>query len=443
MQSENNTLMKINRMVNKNTARMKTYFLILMMAMSARLFSQPLQQLTLLQAYDLSQKNYPVVKQKDLIRQTASISIDNLQKGFLPQFSLSGQATYQSEVTKVPLSVPGFTIESPSKDQYKLVADISQLIYDGGVTNEQKTLQRLNAVVEDQKVEVDLYKLKERINLLYLSILYLDEQVKQVELVRKDIQTGIKRVDAQVQNGVAFKSNLNMLKAELLKTEQRAIEVKASRKGLVDALALFTGKEISETVQLEKPVSVASVTLNEITRPEIKLYSEQQKLIGQQDRFITAKNLPRASLFAQGGYGRPGLNMLKNEFDFFYIGGIRLNWSLGGLYTKKNEKEQVDINRKIVEVQKETFLLNTNSQLKQQQAEIDKLQQLISSDNEIISLRKSVTDAAKAQLENGVITANDFLKEINAEDQARQSLITHQVQLLQAQINYETISGRQ
>jgi len=422
---------------------MKTFFLILMMVLSARLFSQPLQQFTLLQAYDLSQKNYPAVKQKDLIRQTAYISIDNLQKGFLPQFSVSGQATYQSEVTKVPLSVPGFTIEAPSKDQYKLVADISQLIYDGGVIKEQKIVQQLNAVVEDQKVEVDLYKLKERINQLYLSILYLDEQVKQVELVRKDIQTGIKRVEAQVQNGVAFKSNLNMLKAELLKTEQRSIEVKASRKGLVDALALFTGKEISENVQLEKPVTAASVASNEITRPEIKLFTEQQKLIGQQDRFINAKNLPRASLFAQGGYGRPGLNLLKNEFDFFYIGGIRLNWALGGLYTKKKEKEQVAINRKIVEVQKETFLLNTNSQLKQQQAEIDKLQQLISSDNEIISLRKSVTDAAKAQLENGVITANDFLKEVNAEDQARQSLITHQIQLLQAQINYETISGRQ
>ena len=162
-----------------------------------------------------------------------------------------------------------------------------------------------------------------------------------------------------------------------------------------------------------------------------------------QDKLITAKNLPKAGLFAQGGYGRPGLNQLKNEFAFYYIGGIRLNWSLGGLYTKKKEKELVEVNKRIVEIQKETFLLNTNSQLIQQQAEIDKLLKLIASDYEIINLRKSVTDAAKAQLENGVITANDFLKEINAEDQARQVLITHQVQLLQAQINYQTISGKQ
>jgi outer membrane protein TolC len=407
------------------------------------LTAQELNTLDLQQAYDLSRKNYPVIKQKDLVKQTAAISIDNLQKGFLPQLTLSGQATYQSDVTKVPVSLPGLTIEPPSKDQYKLLADVSQLIYDGNTTREQKVLQQLNASVEDQKAEVELYKVKERINQLYLGILYLDEQLKQVDLVKADIQTGIKRLEAQVQNGVAFKSNLNMLKAELLKTDQRAIEVKASRKGMTDALSLFLGQPVSDNVQLRKPTAIAEVMATEVVRPELKLYSEQAKLISQQNKVINAKNLPKASVFAQGGYGRPGLNMLKNDFDFYYIGGVRFNWSLGGLYTKKKEKEQVEVNKKIVDIQKETFLLNTNTQLSQQQAEINKLQQLIVSDNEIIGLRRSVTDAAKAQLENGVITANDYLKEVNAEDQARQSLITHEVQLLQAQINYQTISGKQ
>jgi outer membrane protein TolC len=292
-------------------------------------------------------------------------------------------------------------------------------------------------------VQVELYRLKERINQIYLGILYLDEQARQVDIVKADIQTGIRRLEAQVQNGVAFRSNLQMLKAELLKTEQRTIEIKSSRKGLVDALSLFTGETLSEDVQLEKPVSTAITVGAEITRPEIRLYNEQSKLIGHQDKMIAAKNLPRASLFAQGGYGRPGLNQLKDEFAFYYIGGIRFNWSLSGLYTRKKDKELVEVNKKIVDIQKETFLLNTNTQLKQQQAEIDKLLRLIASDYEIIELRKTVTDAAKAQLENGVITANDYLKEVNAEDQARQMLITHQVQLLQSQINYQTISGKQ
>jgi len=422
---------------------MKKQLLLLLLIIPFRLFSQSLQKLSLEQAYDLSVKNYPVIKQKELVKQTAAINIENLQKGFLPQVAVSAQATYQSDVTKVPVTVPGFTIESASKDQYKLVADVSQLIYDGGITREQKAYQELNSKVEEQKVEVELYKLKERINQIYLGILYLDEQIKQVELIKADIQTGIKRIEAQVQNGVAFRSNLNMLKAELLKTDQRTIEIRSSKKGLLDALALFIGQPLNENVQLEKPVLTPVVISNDIARPELMLYSEQTKLIGQQDKLITAKNLPKASVFVQGGYGRPALNLLKNDFDFYYIGGVRLNWSLGGLYTKKKEKELVEVNKKMVDVQKETFLLNTNTQLQQQQAEIEKLQQLITSDKEIISLRVSVKEAAKAQLENGVITANDYLKEINAEDQARQALITHQLQLLQAQINYNTISGKQ
>jgi len=408
-----------------------------------QLAAQELKQLTLERSYELAKENYPALKQKDLVSQSADLSIENLRKNFLPQLVISGQASYQSEVTKVDIPLPGFTVPSPAKDQYKLLADVSQVVYDGGVTKEQQTTQRLNAAVEDQKIEVELYHLKERVSQLYLGILYLDEQLKQVDLVKADIQTGITRVEVQVENGVAFKSNLNMLKAELLKAGQRAIEVRASKKGLTDALSVYLGHTLTADIQLEKPITVITKDAETVTRPELKLYDQQSKLVDQQDRLIDAKNLPRASLFAQGGYGRPGLNLLKNDFDFYYIGGIRLNWSLGGLYTRKKEKALVEINKKIVGIQEQTFLLNTISQLKQQQSEIDKLTQLIESDKEIINLRAGVKEAAKAQLENGVITANDYLDEINAEDQARQTMITHQLQLLQAQITYQTISGKQ
>ncbi|MBS1655811.1 MAG: TolC family protein, partial [Bacteroidetes bacterium] len=274
-----------------------------------------------------------------------------------------------------------------------------------------------------------------------LSILYLDEQLKQVELVKQDIQTGIQKVDAQVKNGVAFRSNLDVLKAQLLQTDQHKIELNASRKGLVETLGLFLNQPLDEHVVLDKP-SVAAMADTKIDRPELKLYSDQAKMLGEQNKLIQAKNLPKASLFVQGGYGRPGLNMLKNDFSFYYIGGVRLNWSLSGLYTQKREKEIVKVNQQMVDVQKETFLLNTNTQLKQQQSEIDKLRQLVATDKAIIDLRASVKEAAKAQLDNGVITANDYLREVNAEDQARQTMITHELQLLQAQVNYQTLLGK-
>ncbi|MES2849363.1 MAG: TolC family protein, partial [Bacteroidota bacterium] len=398
--------------------------------------------LSLDKAYGLAKQNYPLIKQRELIKQTTNLTIDNLSKAFLPQASISGQATYQSEVTQIKIPIPGINIEPLSKDQYKIIADVNQLVYDGGVTKQQKNIQQLNDDVEQQKIEVELYKVKDRINQLFLGALFLDEQLKQVELVRSDLNTGIKRVEAQVNNGVAFKSNLNTLKAELLKAEQREIELTASRKGLIDVLGLFINQSLPENTILEKP-SVTTTIDNTVERPELKLFASQDKLLLSQNKLIAAKNTPKASLFAQGGYGRPGLNFLNNDFAFFYTTGLRLNWNLGGLYTKKNDKKLVEVNQKLIDVQKETFLLNTNTALKQQQAEVDKYRKLVSTDAAIIDLRLSVKEAAKAQLENGVITANDYLREVNAEDQARQSLITHNIQLLQAQINYQTTAGKQ
>lgn len=398
------------------------------------------QTLTLDEANDLARKNYPLIRQQELIRKTADLHISNLAKGYLPQLSLNGQVSYQSDVTRVDVPIPGIKIEAPEKDQYKLTADVNQLIYDGGVTRQQKEMQLLNAAVEGQQVEVDLYKLKERINQVYLGILYLDEQIRQVELIRQDLQTGLKKIQAQVKNGVAFRSNANILRAELIKTAQRRIELVSTRNTMIETLSLFLRTPLSRETVFQKPsVRASSDTL--ISRPEIKLFSDQSALLGQQNKLIRARNLPRTSLFFQGGYGRPGLNMLKNEFDLFYITGVRLNWSLSGLYTKRNDKQLVSVSRQIVDVKKETFLLNTSADIRKQQNEILKLQQLIGTDKEIIDLRGSVTMAAKAQLENGVITASDYLREVNAEDQARQTLIAHEIQLLQAQIGYQTLLG--
>lgn len=400
-------------------------------------------RLTLEQAYDLARQNYPVIKQKDLVRKTADLTIENLNKGYLPQFTISGQATYQSDVTRIGANIPGIKIDAPGKDQYKVQAELNQLLYDGGTTHAQINVQNANAQVEDQKTEVELYKVKDRINQLYLGILLVDEQVKQVDLVKNDIQLGIKRVEAQVKNGTAFRSSQLTLEAELMKNDQRVIELKANRNGLVDVLSLFINKQLPEDVQLEQPVIPATLVKESVTRPELKLYNYQTELFRVQNGLVSAKNRPRTSLFVQGGYGRPALNLLNNKFDWFYIAGVRFNWSLGNLYTTKKERELLQVNQRLVDVQKELFMLNTNTQLKQQQAEVNKLSQLIQSDQQIIGIRSQVKEAANAQLSNGVITANDFLKEVNAEDEAKQSLITHQLQLLMAQINARTISGNQ
>lgn len=405
--------------------------------------AQDTGSLTLERAYQLAEQHYPLIRQRDLVKKTSKLSIGNIGKGFLPQLSVNGQATYQSDVTSVPVKIPGINIDEPGKDQYKLTAELSQILYDGGNISTQKRIQEVNALVEDQKVSVDMYKVKERINTIFLGVLLLDEQLKQTALLQKDIQLGIDKVAAQVRNGTALRSNQQVLEAELLKNEQRKIELAANRKGLLDVLSLFIGEELPETTILVQPATDSEVLTETINRPELKLFSYQDSLLRVQEKMVSVKNRPRASAFFQGGYGRPGLNMLLNDFDFFYIGGLRLAWNLGGLYTSRKEKQILATNQQMVGVQRDVFLFNTNTQLKQQGAELKKLQQLIGTDQAIIDLREKVKIASNAQLENGVITASDFLREVNAEDQARLLLINHKLQLLQAQINYRTLSGNQ
>jgi outer membrane protein TolC len=433
--------MRLINVVQKKWFR--SSILLLMPLIANNLQAQFPARLVLEQANQIAQRNYPLIRQKELLSRTASLNIENLRKGFLPQFSFGGQATYQSDVTSVNLPLPGFNLEPPSKDQYKVFADLNQVIFDGGVVKAQVEIQQLNSAVEEQKVEVELFKLRDRINQLFLGILFLDAQLIQSGLVINDLQTGINKVEVQVQNGVAFRSNLNLMKAEYLKSSQRVIELKASRKGILETLGLFLNQPLDSSIVFEIPVIQEDGLVNRIIRPEIKLFSDQSKLLSQQKILIRSKNLPKANLFLQGGYGRPALNLLKNQFDLFYIGGFRLNWQLGGLYTRKKENQLVEISKRNIDIQKELFLLNTSIQLKQQQAEIEKFRELIAGDIEMINLRKEVTNSAKAQLENSVITANDYLQQVNAEDAARQALIVHRLQLLQAQINYQNISGKQ
>ncbi|MCX6205848.1 MAG: TolC family protein [Bacteroidetes bacterium] len=406
-------------------------------------FSQaPISSLNLEQAYQLARANYPLIKQKDLISRSAFLTIENINTAYLPQFSVNGQASYQSDVTSIKIPIAGATIAPMSKDQYKFWGELNQLIYDGGIIKNQKELQERSSMVDDQKLEVELYKLKDRINQLYLGVLLLDGQLVQANLSKGNIQIGLNTVNAQLANGTVFKSAVLVLEAQLLQNDQRIVELKSNKKALLQVLALFLHQPISESVKLEKPI-VSKLSDTTIVRPELKLYAYQDSFWHVQNQMVSAKSNPKLSLFAQGGYGRPGLNMLNNDFALFGMGGVRLNWSLSNLYTHKREHEVVTLNQKINEVQKDVFVFNTTTQISQQMEEIKKLQEVSNIDEKIVEVRTNITAASKAQLQNGVINSNDYLREINAEDQTRNNYILHQIQLLQAKINYQTIKGNQ
>jgi outer membrane protein TolC len=412
-------------------------WLLLLHAYTAQ--AQQNETLTIEACYTWAEQNYPLVKQRDLITKSKEYSIGNAMKGYLPQWSINGQATYQSAVTQLPIALPGAEVPQLSKDQYKLYAEVNQTIYDGGAIRNQKHAHEMNAKVEEQKLAVELYTLKERINHLYFGILTTDEQLRQNEILQNDLKLGIQKTQASINNGTAFKSSADALKAELLKANQRTTELEATRLAYLEMLGLFINQTLNDNTVLTRPQQLT--ISNEITRPELSLYDYQNKSIDVQYQQLQVKNNPKLNLFVQGGYGRPALNMLSNDFEAYYIGGVRLSWSLGGLYTLKKEKAILENSRRTIGLQRETFLFNTNLTSRQQHADITRLQELMISDDEIITLRTSVKKAAAAQLENGVITSNDYLREVNAEDQARQTRILHEIQWLLAQYNHQVTTG--
>ena len=408
---------------------------------STRLAAQQTGTLTIEEVYQLAQTNYPLIKQRDLITKTKDYSVSNASKGYLPMFQVSGQATYQSEVTSFPFKLPitGFSFPGYSKDQYKAYAEVDQLIYDGGVIKNQKKTAEANEVIQKQNLDVELYSLYDRVNQLFFGALLMDEQLKQNELLIKDIQNGIDKTKALVANGAAYRSSVDELSAQLLQTEQSRVELSSTKNAYLEMLGLFLNRPLDKNTVIQKPGS--PVLSDSINRPELLAYDYQKIAYNLQGDLLKTQLRPKFSLFLQGGYARPGLNFLSNDFEWYYIGGVKLNWNLGSWYTLKNQRRILDLNRSSLDVQKETFLFNTHVTQKQENANVEKYIELLKKDNSIISLRESVKKAASAQLENGVLSAHDYLNEVNLEDEARQALILHQVMLLQAQYNYQNTVG--
>lgn len=408
----------------------KTYLLIWLSCFSGSLWAQP-QHITLDSCYSWARQHYPMSKQLQLIDKSKDYSIENANKGYLPGFQIYGQASYQSEVTQLPIVIPNLPIDPLSRDQYRLYGELTQPLTDLFTVGEQKKAITAAAQVETQKAEVELFKLRERINQLYFGILLLDAQLQQTDLLKKDLQSGIEKTEVGIKNGIGLKSAADNLRAELLKTNQRTIELQAMKQAYSAMLSLLINKPISESTIISKPSSTNPSSQN--NRPEILLFALQKKSIDQQIKLVDIKNLPRFSLYFQGGLGRPALNMLSNEFTGYYIAGIRLNWNLTSFYTSSQDKKILRLNQKIVDVQQELFSFNSQMTYNQHNAEHQKYLDLIQTDKEIIGLRESHKMVMKNQLENGTSTANDYMLAVHAQDQAALNLILHQIQLLLTQ----------
>ena len=401
-----------------------------------------IKQLTIDSCYRMAKQNYPLIKKQGLIAGSRRYSLENASKLYLPQLTVNGQATYQSQTISFSDAlppIPGASFPTIDKDQYKIQAELSQAIYDGGVTRHQKALILANEQIQQQGLEVNLNSLKDRVTQIYFSVLLINEQLKQNEIRKSDLRGALDKVNAAYANGTAYRSSVDELKAAIINSDMTAITFRANRKAFMDMLALLIGQSVDESTVLILPEQIP--VTSGISRPELKFFDLQKKSFDIQEHQLRSAYTPRLSAFVQGAYGRPTLNIIKNEFGPWWIAGLRLNWSLGSLYSLKNNRHLLEINRQNADVDKETFLFNTRITLDQQNADIKKYSDLLEQDNAIVELLTAVVQSARAQLDNGVITVHEYIAKLNEENLAKQARIVHNIQLLQAQYNFKNTSG--
>lgn len=398
-------------------------------------------QITLEECQRKAQKNYPLVHQYGLVEKTKEYNLENAAKGYLPQLSLSAKASYQSEVTEIPVKLPGVDIKELSKDQYQVLLELQQKIWDGGAIRMQKKQTMAEAEIEKEKLNVDMYALNSRVNDLYFGILLLDEQLQQNALLYDELERNYHQITAYVENGIANQADLDAVKVEQLNTRQKRVDLVSSRVAYLKMLSLLVGKELSQATTLENPVPQNEASsVSEIRRPELSLFDAQGVGLQIQEKALNVRHLPQFGLFVQGAYGNPGLNMLKNEFSPYYIAGVRLSWNFGSLYTLKNDRRVIENKRRQLDNNRDVFLFNTRLQMTQQDQGIRSLEKQMEDDNEIIRLRTNIRKAAEAKVANGTLTVTEMLRELTNESLARQSKALHEIQRLRSiyQLKYTT-----
>lgn len=410
---------------------------ILRMAVGVAVFTSAmaLRGQTLSECQQAAQQNYPLIERFDLIGKTTAYTLDNIQKGWLPQVSATAQATLQSDVASWPdnmkpmLLQMGVDFRGLKRDQYRIGVDVSQTVYDGGSIKNQKEMARLQGKVEAAENEINLYAVRKRVNELYFSLLLIDSRIS----LNKDLQevfiANERKLASMLKEGTAAESDYNSVKAERLNVEQQTTNLTAQRNTLKMLLSALCG------IEVEKPIMPDETDISDRNnRPELRLIDTQLMLADAKEKMLDSQLLPRLSVFASGFYGYPGYNMfdvmMNRRWSLNGMIGTRLTWNIGALYTRKNDKAKIRLQREEAENLRSVFLFNNNIDRLQQSENIKRYKTLMESDMEIINLRSSVRKAAESKLSHGIIDVNDLVKEINNENAARLQLSIHKIEML-------------
>ena len=389
---------------------------------------------------EMAREHYPLIRRYGLIEQSRDYTLSNAARAWLPQVTLSGQATLQSDVVSWPeefesmLALQGLDMPGIRRDQDKVQIDVQQTLWDGGKSRTDRAIAEGEAAQERMSTEVELYAVDSRVEDIYFGILLMQEQQRQIGEMMQRLQTNLDQVNALVENGMAMQADADAVEVQLLTQRQSLGQVEARLQSFRRILGLFIGEELGE-VPLPMPVAEEPVGYDS-ERPELRLMDAQMALLQAREQMVDVSLAPRVALFAQGYYGYPGLNMFENMVSHRWtlngIVGVRMNWNISSLYTSKTSRRQLQNARDNVMLQREVFAFNSRLQAEQESAEVRRIRDAIADDDRIVALRSRVREAAEVRLQEGMIDTHDLLGKISDETSAKIARSTHQIELVKA-----------
>ena len=403
------------------------------------LSSVQLRAITIEDCYRMVRENYPLIHQYGLTEMMSQYSFENAAMGYVPRITLSAQASYQSDAVAFPeefnslLKMAGIEMDGMPKDLYKVQLEISQTLWDGGYAKAQREAVKAEQEVSKLTLDKDMDALRTRVNQMYFGILVMEANLRANSCMDTLMTSNIKVVESAVENGTATQSDIDKVRVEILSLRQQRVQLESTLRTYKDMLAIMIGRKIEDDEVFEKP-QMQLVDLSRNSRTELMLFDAQIRQIESQKKMLDVAVMPKFALFAQGWYGRPGLNMFNdmmyNRLTWNGIAGITMKWDITGFYTRKNDRRKIELSQKSVAAQRDVFKWNTDIQQTQIQNEIDRMYRLKESDDEIVRLRTSVREASESKYRNGVITLNDLLRDITEENSAVISSSLHELEML-------------
>ena len=434
-----------NQLVKSFSLQRKLGVLLLLIVVATMVKADTL---TLQKAYSLAEENYPNIKSKALFDQSTEMKLKNLTARYYPQGSVNAQFTYQSDVVQFPAQFSQFVkIEQP-RDHFLANLEINQTIYDGGYVKASKQIERAQHDVDLQNLQVDLYSVRARVNTYFFTMLLMQQRHQILDSTHALLDARIKQLTAGYNNGAVLQGDILKLKAERMKVEQSAGELDMSAKTITDALSVLLGTKVKESTNFSLPNELehAGQSTGESTlamvRPEYKLLQLQQAKLVASKKLVSVSNMPKVAAFGQAGVAYPNqFNFVDTKVAPYYLFGAKVTWNISSWYITGREKKLIDLQKQVIDIQRENFQRNIDLAAANDNGEIRRLKNLVTKDDEIIGTYSSILKFSGNQLDNGTITVTDFLADVNAESQAKLNKQLHLVQLAQAQANYLTNVG--